>query len=369
MEIKLYLRMLQRSWWIVALTALSAVLAALISAYLTTPIYSSSARYIISPNPTYLGGEVDYNLIYSLDTLDKRTIITTYAEVLNSPRLYTETISSLGFTEAALSDYSYSAIVFPETNIIDFTVQGPDPRTVALLTSSVGQRAVEYVENLYQIYDMGLLDPATIPTAPISPQPLRDAGVALVVGIALGVGLALLRELLRAPIGNFMQQRKLDDMSQALNRLSFENVLKDAAFASTNDFCLCFVRIEGLREYLNVLPQPTLQTIYRHVTQVLKNQLRGNDLVARWDDLDFSVLLYDTPGQAAWNTMGRVQTALSVPIKIDISGEDLYLHPVIGIAEYRVGDSMASLAKNTNWALDNAQKNGGMYLLKATEAI
>ena len=369
MEIKLYLRMLQRSWWIVALTALSAVLAALISAYLTTPIYSSSARYIISPNPTYLGGEVDYNLIYSLDTLDKRTIITTYAEVLNSPRLYTETISSLGFTEADLAEYSYSAIVFPETNIIDFTVQGPDPKTVVLLTSSVGQRAVEYVENLYQIYDMGLLDPAEIPTAPISPQPLRDAGVALVVGVALGVGLALLRELLRAPIGNFMQQRKLDDMSQALNRRSFENVLKDAAFASTNDFCLCFVRIEGLREYLNVLPQPTLQTIYRHVTQVLKNQLRGNDLVARWDDLDFSVLLYDTPGQAAWNTMGRVQTALSVPIKIDISGEDLFLRPVIGIAEYRVGDSMTSLTKNTNWALDIAQKNGGIYLLKATEAI
>ena len=369
MEIKLYLRMLQRSWWIVVLTALSAVLAALISSFFATPIYSSSARYIISPNPTYMGGEVDYNLIYSLDTLDKRTIITTYAEVLNSPRLYTETISSLGFTEADLAAYSYSAIVFPETNIIDFTVQGPDPKTVVLLTSSVGQRGVEYVENLYQIYDMGLLDPATIPVAPVSPQPLRDAGVAMVVGIAFGIGLALLRELLRAPIGNFMQQRKLDDMSQALNRRSFEGVLKDAAFASTNDFCLCFVRIEGLREYVNVLPQPTLQNIFRHVTQVLKNQLRGNDLVARWDDLDFSVLLYDTPGQAAWNTMGRVQTALSIPIKVDISGEDLYLRPIIGIAEYRVGDSMLSLTKNTNWALEIAQRNGGIYLLKATEAI
>jgi diguanylate cyclase (GGDEF)-like protein len=369
MEIKLYLRMLQRSWWIVVLTALSAVLAALISSYFTTPIYSSSARYIISPNPTYLGGEVDYNLIYSLDTLDKRTIITTYAEVLNSPRLYTETINSLGYTDADLAAYSYSAIVFPETNIIDFTVQGPDPKIVALLTTSVGQRGVEYVENLYQIYDMGLLDPAKVSSVPISPQPLRDAGVAMVVGIALGMGLALLRELLRAPIGNFLQQRKMDEMSQALNRRSFEDILKDAAFASTNDFCLCFVRIEGLTEYLNVLPQPTLQTIFRHVTQVLKNQLRGKDLVARWEDVEFSVLLYDTPGQAAWNTMGRVQTALSIPIKIDISGEDLVLNPVIGIAEYRIGDSMVSLTKNTNWALEIAKKNGGMYLLKATESI
>jgi diguanylate cyclase (GGDEF)-like protein len=369
MEIKLYLRMLQSSWWIAVLTALCAVLAALISSYFTTPVYSSSARYIISPNPTYLGGQVDYNLIYSLDTLDKRTIITTYSEVLNSTRLYDETITSLGYTEADLAAYSYSAVVLPETNIIDFTVRGPDPKIVVLLINSVGKHAVDYVEKLYQIYDMGLLDPAALPLQPISPKPFRDAGVALVVGVALGMGLALLRELLRAPIGNFMQQRTLDDMSQALNRRSFEDTLKDAAFASTNDFCLCFVHIEGLQEYLQVLPQPTLQTIFRHVTHVLKNQLRGNDLVARWDDIDFSVLLFDTPGQAAWNTMGRVQAALTIPIKIDISGEDLKLMPVIGIAEYRIGDTMASLTKNTNWALDIAKSNGGMYLLKATESI
>lgn len=361
--------MIQRGWWIVVLTALSAVLAALVSAYLTTPIYSSSARYIVSPNPIYLGGDVDYNLIYSLDTLDKRTIITTYAEVLNSPRIYSETIGSLGLKESDLVDYSYSATVFPETNIIEFTVMGPDPELVVLITNSVGQRAVDYVESLYQIYEMGLLDPATTPLVPISPRPLRDAGVALVVGLALGIGLALIRELLRAPIVNFLQQRKVEEMSQALNRSAFQETLRDVALASTNDFCLCFVHLEGLRDYLQVLPQSTLQNILRHVTQVLKNQLRGNDLVGRWDDLDFSVLLFETSGQAAWNTMSRVQAALSIPIKIDVSGEDLDLKPVIGIAEYRVGDTMASLTNNTNWALEVAKKSGGIYMLKATEAI
>ncbi len=369
MEIKLYLRMLQNSWWIVVLTALSATLAALIAAFLTTPIYSSSARYIVSPNPSYIGGDVNYNLIYSLDTLDKRTIITTYAEVLNSPRLYSETVASLKLLESDLTDYTHVAVVLPETNIIDFTVTGPDPKLVALLTNVMGQRAVEYVENLYQIYDMGLLDPALVPIDPISPQPFRDAGVAFVVGLVLGVGLALLRELLRAPIVNFMQKRNMDDISQAMKRSAFQDNLKDVTFASASDLCLCLVHIDGLRDYLNVLPQSTLQTILRHITQTLKNQLRGNDLVGRWDDLDFSVLLSDTSGQAAWNTMSRVQTALSIPIKIDVSGEDLDLSPKIGIAEYRIGDDINSLVKNTNWALEVAKKGSGLYLLKATEAI
>lgn len=369
MEIKLYFRMIQRSWWVVVLTALSAVLAALISAYLTTPVYSSSARYIVSPNPAYIGGDIDYNLIYSLDTLKERTIITTYAEVLNSPRIYTETIQSLDLQEGDLVDYTHTAVVFPETNIIDFTVTGPDPEIVVLLVNNIGLRGVEYVENLYQIYDMGLLDPATIPVKPIYPQPLRDAGVALVVGLTLGVGLALFRELLRAPIRNFLQQRKVDEMSLALKRSVFQETLRDHTLVSTNRFCLCFVRLEGLRDYLHVLPQSTLQNSFRYITQVLKNQLRGNDLVARWEDLDYSILLSDTSGKAAQNTMARVQTALSAPIKIDVSGEDLELKPIIGIAEYQPGDTTTSLTNNTNLALEFAKNSGGIYLLKVTEAI
>ena len=369
MEIKLYLNMIQRSWWLVALTALSAVFVALISAYMTTPIYTSSARYIISPNPNLFGGDIDYNLIYSMDTLDKRTIITTYAEVLNSPKLYSETLKELNLRESDLKEYSHAAVVLPETNIIDFTVLGPDPDLVVLLVENIGRRGVAYVSALYPIYDMAQLDPAAIPTAPIYPQPLRDAGVALAVGLALGVGLALTRELLRAPISNFIQNRKMDEMSQALNRATFEDYLKDISVASTKDFCLCFLHIEGMREYLHVLPQSTLQNIFRHITGVLKNQLRGNDLVARWDDLDFSVLLSDTSGQAAYNTMERVKAALSIPIRIDVTGEDLKLKPVIGIAEYRVGDTALSLTDNTNWALDVAKKQGGIYLLKATQPI
>ncbi len=369
MEIKLYLRMLQKNWWVVALTALSATLAALIASYFTTPIYTSSARYILAPNPSYIGGDLNYNLIYSLDTLGNRTIVTTYAEVLNSPRLYSETVASLSLSESDLVEYTHTAVVFPETNLIEFTVSGPDPQLVALLTNSMGQTAVAYIESIYPIYSMGLLDPAIPSADPISPQPLRDAGVAFVVGLTLGLGLALLMELIRSPIVNFMKQRKMDEMSQAMNRVAFEETLKDVAFASANDMCLCFVHIEGLRDYINVLPQPTLQVILRHITQTLKNQLRGNDLVARWGDLDFSVLLSDTPGGAALNTMNRVQTALSIPIRVDVSGDDLELKPKIGIAEYRIGDDKESLVKNTSWALEFAKKSNGLYLLRASEPI
>jgi succinoglycan biosynthesis transport protein ExoP len=44
--------------------------------------------------------------------------------------------------------------------------------------------------------DTLLLAPASVPTSPVSPRPLRDAVLALVVGLVLGVGVAFLREQL-----------------------------------------------------------------------------------------------------------------------------------------------------------------------------
>ncbi len=368
MEIKYYFRMLQHSWWIVAIATLGAVVAALVVSYLTHPIYQATSRFIVSPSPSLiLGGN---NLVNSLSTLDKRTIISTFAEVLNSPRIHSETDKLLGLNEAAIVlNYSFNAVALPDANIIEFSVQGPDQKTVYLLANGIGQHAVEYVQSLYQVYDLTLLDPASVPVDPISPQPLRDAGVAFVIGLAIGVVLALTRELIRTPIENFIRRRNVDNMSLALNRNAFEQILSEAVFASTQDFSLCIVHLNGMTDYVNLLPQSTQQIIFRNVTKTLEEQLRGNDRVGRWSELDFIVLLTVTTGDAAVNTMSRVRSALSNPISLDVSGEELHLDPQIGIAEYRVDDTSQSIIKNIQWALSVAKMHDGIYLLKASQNI
>jgi diguanylate cyclase (GGDEF)-like protein len=354
MEIKLYLRMLQRSWWIIALTALAAVIIALVAAYLATPIYQASARFIVSPNSAIVTGE--NNVINSLATLDKRSIITTYAEVLNSARIYNETIAFLQLINVDLQDYSHLAVVLPDTNILELTVEGPDSATIALLANSIGQLAIEYVQGLYPVYNLTMLDPAIAPLQPVRPQPLRDASIALVLGLAVGVALALIRELLRTPMENFLQQQMVDNTSLALNRRAFERRLEEAAARNQGDLSLSLMQLDGLQNYLDVLPQPTLQQILRYVTQSLKNQLRGNDVIGRWSNTQFAVLLSGTPGNAAVNTMGRVQSALSVPIKTDVSDELLDLRPFIGIAEHKTGEAASTLVGETEQALTRARQ-------------
>ncbi len=363
MEIKLYIRMLQRSWWLVALTTLVAVAAALVAALFATPLYQASGRFIVSPNPALLNG--GGNVIESLATLDKRTIITTYAEILKSPRIYREALATLGWTEADIQGYTLNAVVLPDTNIIELSARGPDPVRAAVLVNSIGEQGIKYVSGLYQVYEMNLLDPAVVPTEPVSPQPFRSAVVALVVGLALGVALALSYELMRTPITQFIQRRELDEVSQALKREAFERRLEQRVLTSATNFSLCKVRLEGLADYIDVFPKSTVSNILRHVTQVLRNQLRGNDLVGRCGDVDFAVLLSDARGEAAVNTMERIRAALSIPIRLDFSGEDLLLNPKVGIVEYRVGDTVEKLLENTNRALEIARKSDGLYLLSA----
>lgn len=367
MEVKLYLQMLRRSWWIIVITTLVTVIAALVISYMTPPTYQATARFIVSPSPSLITG--GSNLLNSLSTLDKRSIITTYAEIMNSSRIYNETTNLLQLNNVDLSAYSYRAVALPDANIIEFSVTGPDRQVVYTLANAIGQHVVEYVHSLYQVYDLSVLDAAVPPKEPISPLPMRSAGVALVIGLAIGTVLALLREMARTPLQSFVRQREMDEMSMALNRRAFEQKLSEVAFASPHDFSLCVVHLNGLSDYINVLPQSTLQRILRGVTQVLKNQLRGNDIVGRWSELDFIVLLSDTPGNAAMNTMERVRMALSYPVSVDGSGEEVLLDPQIGIAEYRVGDTAQSMIKNIQWALDVAKKNNGMYLLKASQPI
>ena len=371
MEIQLYFQMLRRSWWIVVMTAFAAVTASLIYSYVTRPIYRVSSRFLVLPNPSLISGSSGV-LLESLAILDKRSIIQTYAEIINSPRIYRETLGLLGLNEESLLDYKYTVVVLPDANIIELSVTGPDPAILVQLSESIGERSINYIQSIYQIFDMAILDPAILPLEPIRPQPLRDAAIALALGLGVGVALAFLNETLSITIGNIMQRFTLDDMSSALNRKTFERRLEamTSSTAIPGYMSLCIVEVAGLKEYLEVLPQPTLQQVLREANTTLRNQLRGNDIVGRWSDYVFAVLLSETPGIAALNTMERVRVALSMPIKINISGEALYLNPLIGIAEHKIGKSKDELVKDAQLALEKARKGSeGVVLIDSVKKL
>src|SRR5690242_12949188 len=248
MEIRYYLRMVQRSWWLIVTSVLVAVNLSLVySYYIATPLYESSARFIISPNLTYVEGR---DLVNSLEALDKRSIITTYAEVINSPQIIDGTIMLLNGNPDDFADYTTSFAVLPETNIISFTVRGPNPEVTAMMANSIGQHAIDFIQQLYLAYDIDFLDKATPPDEPYYPQPMQDATLAFLVGAVIGVGLAIFRDILTSSVERLSERKMFDHESQAFSRPYFERrAREEIANHPDGVLTLGFVFLNGIEEF------------------------------------------------------------------------------------------------------------------------
>lgn len=365
MEIRLYLRMILRGWWLILLTTLAALNIALVIAYLATPLYRASAKFVVSPSPS-LSREGD--VVSSLDTLDKRSIISTYAEVLNSQRIYSQTIESLELTPDSVSGYVGSVVVLPDAAVLELSFDGPDPRVATLLVNSVGSQAIEYSKSLNQVYDLSFLDPAIVPTEPYTPQPVRDSALAVVLGIAIGSALAIIREQLLIPLDALRQRNIIDSTSSAYTRRHFQTLLeKELARSSISPLSIALIRLQGLNELIDTLPPAIVYQLLHEITVILRNELRGSDSIGRWDDTCFALLLPATPGGAATRTVERIVQSLSMPIHIEQL--DFEIEPRYGLGVRQANELASSLIQRAETSLDQSLQKTGQTMPFSSDVL
>jgi len=358
MEIRYYLRMMQRGWWLILLSILVAVNSSLIYSYFfAIPMYESSARFIVSPNIQNF--EAGKDLANSLATLDKRSIITTYAEIVNSNQIFEGNLELFGLQPIDFLDYEVSVVVLPDTNILQLTVLGPNPEVVAFLANSTGHYAIDYIVALYQVYEISFIDTAIVPIEPYIPRPFQDAVIAFFIGALIGIGLAVLRDQLASSLQRFSLRRMTDGESLAYSRTYFERYLRDEIAAQPeNEFSLGLIYLNGIQDIYDSLPQAYINHVMRTVTETLKYQLRGNDVVGRWSRLSFIVLLSTTPGLPAANTLDRIREMLDQPLSLDLDGEiKVELDPRVGVASFQKGELFGDLVAHTEQALENARQS------------
>ncbi|NOZ72337.1 MAG: diguanylate cyclase [Chloroflexi bacterium] len=365
MEMRFYLRIIRRGWWLILISALVAVNFSLVySYYITTPMYETVARFIVSPNVQNVTGR---DLVNSLEALDKRSIISTYAEVLNSRQIIESTIKLLGDNPEDYQEYTMAVTVLPDANILRFSVRGPDPEVATMLANSIGQYAIDFIRKLYVVYDIDFLDKAVVPLEPYHPRPVQDAGLALLIGTVVGVSLAIFRDQLSSTLDRLSQRRMIDSESQAYTRTYFERrVREEFATHPESVFTLGFIFLNGIQEFYDSLPQAYVNRIMRRVTATLKDQLRGNDIVGKWSQLQFSVLLPSTDGVSAEHRLLRIQKVLNQQLSLDEDGEfNILLDPRIGLADRQGGESFNVLVDQVEQALEIAMESDDkIYLYK-----
>lgn len=211
-----YFNALRTRWLTVAVVALLTIAGAAVVTLLTTPQYTSTARVYFAVQ----GGESVTDMAQGSTFTEKQ--MTSYAEIARSPLVLGPIAASLGGETDArdLADV-LSVTVADETTILVIAATDPVPeraRDLAnavadQLAASVGQLAPERPDGTEAVRAT-IFDEAETPEAPTSPDLPQNLALGVVLGLVLGVGVALLREVLETKVRTDADIAALTDVTR-----------------------------------------------------------------------------------------------------------------------------------------------------------
>ncbi len=202
MELKDYFRVIRKRWQIIVAVMLVVLAGSALATTLSPKVYEAQTRLFVSTS----GGSNSNDLLSGSNFTQQR--VKSYADVITTPNVLDPVISSLGIntTAAKLGD-QITATVPLDTVIIEVAVTNTSPRLAAQIADAVGRQFIKTVANLESVtkgqsspVKVTVVSAPTVPTAPISPKPTRNLALGVVLGLLLGLGLALLRDLLDTTI-------------------------------------------------------------------------------------------------------------------------------------------------------------------------
>ena len=133
MEMKEYLLIIRRRWWLIVLGALIAGTLVFLISVNSRPIYRSTLRLLIDEPPGSSG--TDYTQLL----LEQRLALT-YSEIIETRSVLEETIARLGLPHStAQLQRMVSTSVLRDTKIIDVSVEDTDPERVAVIANTIGE--------------------------------------------------------------------------------------------------------------------------------------------------------------------------------------------------------------------------------------
>ena len=214
MNLQDFLRLLRARWVTVSITILVAVAGAVAVSLLTTPLYQASARLFVSTTAgstlaeTYQGNRFSQERVAS------------YVELLMGSTLAQHTIDKLGLDMSAQElQENVTARAKIDTVLINVDVLDKSPVRARDIANTLTEEFVTMVRDLETPEPGARPDSrvvveqrASIPTEPVVPKTSRNIGIGLVLGIVLGIGLAVLRDMLDNTI---KERSSLEDITGA----------------------------------------------------------------------------------------------------------------------------------------------------------
>jgi capsular exopolysaccharide synthesis family protein len=200
-ELRDYWLTIRKRWRLVVMCVLFATAGAALLTWQATPQYASSAQLFVSTasddnNEAFTGGAFATQRVASyVDLVSTRSLADTVAARLD------------GEFEPSDLRASVAAEAVPETVNLVITAENPDPVAARDIAQAYADALILLIADIEEPADgtqapirASMVDFAAVNEDPVSPNAPRNLGLGIVLGLLLGIGLAVLRDLLDTSI-------------------------------------------------------------------------------------------------------------------------------------------------------------------------
>ena len=225
-ELRDYLRIVYANWLLILASTLVGIAAAAALSYFSTPTYEAQAKaYISVRTDTQASGELLQGANFAQQNM------ATFAELAGTERVLAPVAEELEL------DRSYRALAEQVTvnapadsTLLNFTVTDENPELAAQIANEVGAQLKDLVEDDLESPQgdedespvrITLVHSAEVPTASVSPRWSVNLVLGLLLGFAVGIGIAILRHVLDTRI------RSTEDLEQITDAPILGRIIDD----------------------------------------------------------------------------------------------------------------------------------------------
>ncbi|MFC8038925.1 polysaccharide biosynthesis tyrosine autokinase [Paenarthrobacter sp. NPDC057355] len=223
MDLRDYGRVLRRNWLVIVALTMVGLLVGGASALLAQPTYTAEAKLFVAIQGSGSVSELQQGNTFS------QARVQSYVKTVTSPIVLQPAIESLGLDEN-VDDLSRRVKASTELNTVIINVSASDrsPVQAAAIAQAIANSLVQAVDTLERPkaggtspVSLSIITPAQAPTAPSAPNTRVNIILGLVIGLALGIGAAVLRGKLDSRIRGEADLRRVTE-SPLLGGIAFD---------------------------------------------------------------------------------------------------------------------------------------------------
>lgn len=223
METTEYLRVLRRNWILILASTLLGLLLSGLAVVTATPTYTARTQLFVATQNSGSVLELQQGNTFS------QARVASYVQTAKTPVVLQPAIDSLGLgiTPSQLAS-KIEASVEGTTVLINISATDSSPVQAAAIAEAVGGSLITAVDRLESPTKDGaspvrlsIVTPATAPTAPTTPNTNLFLAAGILVGLAIGVGSAILRTAIDTRVRGEIELRRITDAS-VLGGIAFD---------------------------------------------------------------------------------------------------------------------------------------------------